>query len=94
MLDVVFIVPNNSKNIYQGLSTKYSAIETPTWALLLAQSCRSKNFKVSILDTNAENLDDKTSLEKIKQLKPKLNNSTCLMGSFILICNSQTKYQR
>ena len=74
MLDVVFIVPNNSKNIYQGLSTKYSAIETPTWALLLAQSCRSKNFKVSILDTNAENLDDKTSLEKIKQLKPKLIN--------------------
>ena len=58
MFDVVFIVPNNSKNIYQGLSTKYSAIETPTWALLLAQSCRSKNFKVFILDTNAENLSE------------------------------------
>ena len=72
MIDVLFIVPNNSKNIYQGLSSKYSAIETPTWALLLAESCRSKKFKVSILDTNAEQLDDENSFEKIKALNPKL----------------------
>jgi len=72
MIDVLFIVPNNSKNIYQGLSSKYSAIETPTWALLLAESCRSKSFKVSILDTNAENIDDETSFNKIKTLDPKL----------------------
>ena len=72
MIDVLFIVPNNSKNIYQGLSSKYSAIETPTWALLLAESCRSKNFSVDILDTSAEKLDDKNSFEKIKALNPKL----------------------
>ncbi len=72
MIDVLFIVPNNSKNIYQGLSSKYSAIETPTWALLLAESCRSKSFKVSILDTNAENIDDETSFNKIKTLDPRL----------------------
>ena len=72
MIDVLFIVPNNSKNIYQGLSSKYSAIETPTWALLLAESCRSKNFSVDILDTNAEQLDDENSFEKIKALNPKL----------------------
>ena len=72
MIDIIFVVPSNSSKIYQGLSSKYSAIETPTWALLLAESCRSKNFKVSILDTNAENLDDKTSLKRIIDQKPKL----------------------
>lgn len=71
-IDVLFIVPNNSAGIYQGLSNKYSAVETPTWALLLAQSCRSKNFKVAILDTLAENLNDEKSYEKIKILKPRL----------------------
>ena len=70
MIDVLFIVPNNSKNIYQGLSSKYSAIETPTWALLLAESCWSKNFSVDILDTNAEQLDDENCFEKIKALNP------------------------
>ena len=56
MYDVVFIIPNNAKKIYQKLSEKYSAIETPTWALLLAESCRSKGFKVKIIDCLAENL--------------------------------------
>ena len=39
MIDVLFITPNNSNGIYQELSNKYSAIETPTWSLLLAQIC-------------------------------------------------------
>ena len=43
-VDVVFIVPNNSKKIYQTLSVSYSAIETPTWALLLAESCETKDL--------------------------------------------------
>ena len=37
-LDVLFINPGNAKKIYQDLAKDYSAIETPTWALLLAQS--------------------------------------------------------
>jgi anaerobic magnesium-protoporphyrin IX monomethyl ester cyclase len=41
MLDVLVITSNNSNGIYQQLSDKYSAIETPAWSLLLAQSCRS-----------------------------------------------------
>ena len=57
-VDVVFIVPNNSKKIYQTLSVSYSAIETPTWALLLAESCRNKGFNDKIIDTTAENLSD------------------------------------
>ena len=56
MTEILFINPGNSKSIYQDLSSNYSAIETPTWSLLLAESCRSIGHKVSILDVNAEKL--------------------------------------
>ena len=72
MLEVLFITPNNSNGIYQELSNRYSAIETPTWSLLLAQSCRSQGYKVSILDCLAENLSDEKAFLRIKKLNPKL----------------------
>jgi radical SAM superfamily enzyme YgiQ (UPF0313 family) len=72
MLDTLFITSNNSNGIYQELSNKYSAIETPTWSLLLAQSCRSQNYKVAILDCLAENLSDENAYLRIKKLNPKL----------------------
>ena len=71
MIDVLFINPNSSKYAYQALSDKYSAIETPTWSLLLAQSCRSKGFKVNILDCDAERLSNSKAIERIKLIKPK-----------------------
>jgi len=70
--DIVFITPNNSSQIYQDLFNDYSAIETPTWSLLLAESCRSLNYKVSILDTLAENLTDEESYSYIIKQNPKL----------------------
>ena len=72
MLDVLFITSNNSNGIYQQLSDKYSAIETPTWSLLLAQSCRSQNYKVAILDCLAENLTDENAYLRIKKFNPRL----------------------
>ena len=71
-LDVLFVRPNNSGKIYQGLSNKYSAIETPTWCLLLAESCRSVGYNVAIMDTTAENLSDQESAERISALNPRL----------------------
>ena len=71
-MNVLFINPGNKESIYQGLSTTYSAIEPPTWALLLAESCRSIGKKVSILDANAENLSIEQSYERIKDISPKL----------------------
>ena len=41
MTDVLFVSPNISSKIYQELANKYTAIEPPTWSLLLAESCRS-----------------------------------------------------
>ena len=45
MLDVLFINPASHAKIYQGLADEYSAIETPTWSLLLAESMRSVGYK-------------------------------------------------
>lgn len=71
-LDVLFINPGSHDEIYQGLADKYSAIETPTWALLLAQSCRSVGYQVGILDASAERLSLEQAVARIKALNPRL----------------------
>ncbi len=71
-LDCLFLVANSASKTYQSLSKTYSAIEPPTWALLLAQSTRSVGFEIDILDANAENLSEPEILEKIKDNRPKL----------------------
>ena len=71
-IDCLLINPDSSLIAYQGLSKKFSAIEPPTWALLLAESCRSKGFKVKILDCCAEHLSLEESVERIKILKPRV----------------------
>lgn len=72
MLDVLFVEPNSSRQSYQDLADTYAAIETPTWCLLLAQSCRAKGFKVGILDANAERLTDAEACHRIRELNPRL----------------------
>jgi anaerobic magnesium-protoporphyrin IX monomethyl ester cyclase len=69
--DVVFINPSVGNN-YQSLKSKYTAIEPPTWSLLLAQSMRNFGFNVSIIDANAENISEKQIYERIKNLNPRL----------------------
>jgi len=70
-IDVVFINPSVGNN-YQSLKSKYTAIEPPTWSLLLAQSMRSFGFDVSIIDANAENKTKQQIYEKLSSLNPKL----------------------
>ena len=55
-MDVLFVNPGSSKDVYQSLSTDYAGIGTPYWALLLSQSCRSQGYDVGILDILAEGL--------------------------------------
>jgi len=71
-IDVLFVTSNNSKAIYQDLSKDYSAIEPPTWSLLLAQSCRAKGFSVAILDAVAENLSFEQTHNRILNHSPRL----------------------
>ena len=70
--DCCFLIASSAKKSYQKLAETYSAIEPPTWALLLAQSCRSIGFKVSIVDANVENLSDEEILKRINKLNPKI----------------------
>lgn len=71
-LDVLFVNPDSSATAYQGLAATYSAIEPPTWALLLAQSCRAKGFGVAIMDCDAEKLPLEAAVQRVKDLKPRL----------------------
>jgi anaerobic magnesium-protoporphyrin IX monomethyl ester cyclase len=71
-LDVLLIHPDSSAQAYQDLAATYSAIEPPTWALLLAQSCRAKGFGVAILDCDAERLTLDAAVRRVRELKPRL----------------------
>lgn len=71
-LDVLFINPDSSAQAYQGLANLYSAIEPPTWALLLAESCRAKGFWPAILDCDAERLTLNESVLRVKEADPRL----------------------
>lgn len=71
-LDVLFVEPNSASEAYQELSHNFAAIETPTWSLLLAQSCRSQGYGVAILDCVAERLTISDAVERIKQANPRL----------------------
>ena len=71
-LDVLFVNANSSAQAYQELSKDFSAIEPPTWALLLAQACRANGFGVAILDCGAERLSDEQSVQRIGEARPRL----------------------
>ena len=70
--DCCFLIALNAKKSYQKLSETYSAIEPPTWTLLLAQSMRAVGFNIKILDANAENLSKEEILKRINKVSPKL----------------------
>lgn len=70
--DVLFVNPGNAQAIYQGLASTVAAIEPPTWALLLAESCRSQGHSVAILDANAERLSNQDVITRVKSLNPRL----------------------
>ncbi len=64
--------PGNAEAIYQDLSELYAAIEPPTWALILAESCRHWGAEVGILDANAERLTPEVAAARIEELDPRL----------------------
>lgn len=65
MIDILFVHPNASKKIYQGLANTHSAIEPPIWAAMLANSVRVAGHSTWILDTEVEQLDYEEAVNKI-----------------------------
>ena len=100
-LDVLFISPGSAKHVYQCLADKYSGIGTPTWALLLAQSCRKQGYNVAILDVLAERMNHEQAINRIKELNPKLicfvvygencNSGTTQMSGTVLLAENIKK---
>jgi|TARA_R110000824_G_scaffold395812_1_gene596794 anaerobic magnesium-protoporphyrin IX monomethyl ester cyclase len=96
-MDVLFINPGSSKDVYQGLSTDYAGIGTPYWLLLLSQSCRSQGYNVGVLDILAEKLLLDDAITKIKELNPRLitfcvygenvNSGTTQMSGAVRLAN-------
>ena len=71
-IDVCFVIPNSAKKAYQKLADVYSAIEPPTWALLLANALRKKNYESIILDFDGEPKDIDQSVKEIAETQPKI----------------------
>ena len=72
-LDILYIHPNASSEVYQALSNNYSAIEPPIWVGLLAQHSRMVTKKsVRILDCEAEQLTPEESAKIINDYNPRL----------------------
>lgn len=71
-MDVLFVNPDSSAKAYQDLAKVFSAIEPPTWALLLAESCRAKGYGVGILDCDAEKLSLTAAVDRIASAAPRL----------------------
>jgi radical SAM superfamily enzyme YgiQ (UPF0313 family) len=71
-LDILFVHPNASKQIYQDLSKKASAIEPPIWAAMLANHVRTRGFSTAILDCEAEGLDWETAASTIKDFNARV----------------------
>lgn len=69
-MDVLFVSPGDSKDIYQELSNQFSGIETPIWAGMLAQAVRAKGKEVDIVDLNVSPYSSLTS--KLETDPPKL----------------------
>lgn len=63
-LDVLFVEPDSSLEAYQALAKKHAAVEPPTWALLLANSVRSKGYGAAIIDCVAERLTDESACSR------------------------------
>jgi anaerobic magnesium-protoporphyrin IX monomethyl ester cyclase len=71
-IDALFINPSSAAKAYQHLVEIYAAIEPPTWALLLAESCRAQGFSVGILDCDAERLTLEAAVRRIQDVKPRV----------------------
>ncbi|PPR77237.1 MAG: 2-hydroxyethylphosphonate methyltransferase [Alphaproteobacteria bacterium MarineAlpha3_Bin5] len=70
ILDLLLINPGGRKKIYQELGETLTAVEPPLWCRLLAGYARDRGLTVTILDSEAENLDIVEIAEKVASIEP------------------------
>lgn len=71
-LDLLLVNPNNRVQSYGTLSESLAAVEPPILTALIASCVREKDFKVKIIDAEAEGWDPERTAEKILEYDPVL----------------------
>lgn len=71
MIDICLIKAPDSGLVYQDLN-KFSAIEIPVWAALMAGYLRKKNCSVEILDAEAEHLTLEQTAQRVSEINARL----------------------
>jgi hypothetical protein len=66
----LFVTPPSRLEVYQSLSKDFAAIEPPVWSMLISSYLLKKNYKVKILDAEAELLTHEETAEKIAKINP------------------------
>ena len=69
-LDILFVHPNASREVYQDLSKDHSAFEPPIWAAMLANHCRTRNISAKILDCEVNRLGPQEAVNEIGYANP------------------------
>ena len=72
-LDIVLINPGDRKQVYQDLGSDLSAVEPPFWIAVIAAYLRNKQYRVAIIDANAENISPEETAHKACRLAPRLS---------------------
>lgn len=69
--DILLIKPGSQKQIYGNLSEfNYTAIEPPLWGAIIAGYLREQNYRVELLDAEAEVLDYMETAQHVEKVKP------------------------
>jgi len=72
MVEILFVHPNASEIIYQGLASDHSAIEPPIWAAMLANSVRIAGHETSLIDAEVERFSYQAAVDKISEYDAKI----------------------
>lgn len=71
-LDLLLINPAARDRIYQELGKDLAAVEPPLWCGFIATYVRERNFRVAILDAEAEGLGSADVAKRVEELDPLL----------------------
>lgn len=72
MLDTIIINPGGRQQTYQDLNKKFTGIEPPIWAGLIANNLRKNKVSLELLDTNALKMSPEQTALYVANKKPKL----------------------
>ena len=70
MLDTIIINPGGRQQTYQDLNKKFTGIEPPIWAGLIANFLKQKLIKLKLVDTNALMIDPREMAQIVQEEKP------------------------